>query len=148
MKEFVIISDTRQQEGKHEAKLAYFKSNGYKVIRSKLYVGDYARLDKQTTVIDTKKDILEVASNICGNQHERFRGECIRAKEAGIELIILIEEIPPNGKLSEWHSPRTKVKGEVLEKAMRTMKEKYGVQFAFCDKASTGKIIINLLERL
>ena len=146
MDKFVIISDTRQQEGKHEAKLAYFKAQGYKVVRTKLFVGDYARLDNQTIAIDTKKDFLELCGNVCGNQHERFRDECKRAKECGIQLIVLREEIPPHGNLAEWHSPRTKVKGETLAKCLRTMQERYGVKFGFCDKASTGKIIINILK--
>lgn len=142
----IIVEDTRQQGGKHEAKNAYFRSQGIKVIRNKLYVGDYARLDNQSIAIDTKNSIAELVMDVCTGQHERFRDECKRAKECGIQLIILIEEIPPHGNLSEWHSPRTKVKGETLAKCLRTMQERYGVKFGFCDKASTGKIIINILK--
>ena len=35
--------------------------------------------------------------------------------------------------------------GETLSKIMRTMEEKYGCQFLFCDKIHTGKKIIELL---
>ena len=65
---------------------------GHQVIRSKLFVGDYAKLKDQSICIDTKKDILEVAGNICGKQHDRFRAECVRAMCSEIKLIILIEE--------------------------------------------------------
>ena len=143
----IIVEDTRQQSGKHEAKNAYFKSNGIKVVRSKLFVGDYTRLDNQTVAIDSKQSFLELSMDICGKQHERFREECKRAQECNITLYILVEEIPPDGKVANWHSPRTKVKGEVLEKCMRTMKERYGVQLVFCDKAHAGKVIIDILGK-
>lgn len=101
--------------------------------------------------IDTKKDILEIASNVCGKQHERFRAECIRAKECGIKLVVLIEEKPLDG-LQGWCSPRnrqgkplTQVKGETLSKALKTMNEKYGVEFVFCTKQESGAKIVELL---
>lgn len=101
----IIVEDTRNQTGKHKAKSEYFAKQGIQVVRSKLYVGDYTRLDNQTLCIDTKKDILEIAANVCGKQHERFRAECIRAKECGIKLVVLIEEMPLDG-LQGWCSPR------------------------------------------
>ena len=112
-------------------------------------MGDYARLDKQDIAIDTKKDWVEVAGNICGKQHERFRNECLRAKSVGIRLIILVEE---QICLEQWKSPLnrqkkayTQVKGETLAKAMRTMTEKYGVEFINCSKERTAEVILNLL---
>ena len=42
----VIIEDTGQKLGKHEIKNNYFKEHNIKVIRNKLPVGDYQRLDK------------------------------------------------------------------------------------------------------
>ena len=165
MDKFVIISDTRQQEGKHEAKLAYFKAQGYKVVRTKLFVGDYARLDNQTIAIDTKKDFLELCGNVCGNQHERFRDECKRAKECGIQLIILCEHGKDIKSLEDvifWKNPRSEkrvqidgkwqtvhtkaMKGEVLYKILTTLQDKYGVQFVFCDKEDTGSEIVRLLS--
>lgn len=127
-------------------------------MRSKLFVADYTLLHKQDICIDVKQDILEIAGNVCGKQHERFRDECIRAKEAGIKLIVLIEEeynyktlcgweSPKHGKYSKWAGqPMTKIKGATLAKAMATMQLKYGVKFKFCNKADTGKRIIELLK--
>ncbi len=147
----IIVEDTRNQTGKHKAKSEYFAKQGIQVVRSKLYVGDYTRLDNQTLCIDTKKDILEIAANVCGKQHERFRAECIRAKECGIKLVVLIEEKPLDG-LQGWCSPRnrqgkplTQVKGETLSKALKTMSEKYGVEFVFCTKQESGAKIVELL---
>ncbi len=127
----IIVVDTRQQDGRHALKDAYFEEHGVKTVRSKLIVGDYARIDNQTVSVDTKRNILELAGNICGKQHERFRNECIRARDCGIKLIIL--------------SKRTQVSGETLGKAMKTMTEKYGVQFEFCAVDATAKRIIDIL---
>ncbi len=148
----IIIEDTRNQANKHKDKQDYFVEQGIKVVRTKLFVGDYSRLDNQTICIDTKKDILEIAGNVCGKQHVRFRGECERAKDNGIRLIVLIEEQPPCNDLQAWISPRnkqgrplTQVKGETLSKCLKTMQERYGVEFRFCDKKDSGQIIVELL---
>lgn len=145
----IIIEDTRNQIGKHERLNADLERLGAKIIRSKLYVGDYSLLNNQTICIDTKKDWLEVAGNVCGKQHTRFRAECIRAKEAEISLIILVEEQTP---LEQWKSPQnrlkqplTRVSCETLSKAIKTMTEKYGVVFINCDKKDTAKKIIEIL---
>ena len=115
-----LIEDTRNQPGKHKAKNEYWKENGIKVIRSKLPCGDYALLTDMSTVIDSKKDLQELISDICGKQHERFRRECQLAQEHGIQLIILVEnqreQIPGTNiwnplitdlnNLDKWKNPR------------------------------------------
>ena len=148
----IIIEDTRNQIDKHETLNAQLEILGHQVIRSKLYVGDYSTSKNQSICIDTKKDILELAGNICGRQHERFKQECIRAKLGEIRLIVLIEEETP---IYEWESPRnrrnqalTQVKGETLYKAMNTMHERYGVEFMQCNKNETAMKIIEILEAI
>lgn len=145
----VIIEDTRNQIGKHEALNKQLTEMGHTIVRSKLFVGDYAEAKNQSVCIDTKQDILELAGNICGKQHTRFREECIRAMCAEIRLIILIEE---ETSIPQWESPKnrqnralTQVKGETLFKAMITMHRKYGVTFAQCNKKDTARKIIELL---
>lgn len=146
----IIIEDTRNQLGKHEKLNIDLEALGAKVVRSKLYVGDYALLNNQSICVDTKKDWLEVVGNICGKQHARFRAECIRAKEAQILLIILVEEETP---IEQWKSPLnrlkqplTKITCNILGKAIQTMSEKYGVKFINCDKTQTAKMIFELLK--
>ena len=148
----IIIEDTRNQIGKHEELNRQLQAMGHTVIRSKLLVGDYSTTKNQSICIDTKKDILEVAGNICGKQHIRFREECERAKLSQIRLIVLIEEQTP---IKEWNmqtkgakSSHTQVKGETLYKAMATMHQKYAVDFIQCDKKDTAKIIVKILEKL
>lgn len=145
----ILIEDTRNQVGKHKILNNEFNKLGVAVVRNKLYVGDYSRIDDMTTCIDTKKDWVELAGNICGKQHERFRDECLRARDAQIRLIILVEEEIP---IDEWKSPRKRNGGlishtsnMVLKKAMNTMTEKYGVEFMNCAKTETAKTILKIL---
>lgn len=131
---------------------------GINVVRSKLFVGDYTRVDDMSICVDTKKDILEVASNLCSNQHERFRNECIRSQENGIKLIVLIEEnFYDMDNLQNWISPvrRTgkfkgqpysRVNGDTLKKIMQTMNEKYAVEFKFCKPHESGEEVLRLLK--
>ena len=148
----IIIEDTRNKPDKHERLNAQLEILGHQVVRSKLYVGDYSTTKNQSICIDTKEDILELAGNICGKQHARFREECIRAQEGQIRLIILIEEETP---VYKWVSPKnkarrslTQVKGETLYKAMQTMSQKYGVEFRQCSKNETAQIIASILEEI
>lgn len=145
----IIVEDTRNQIGKHQLLNKQLTDLGYEVVRTKLYVGDYTRLDNMSICIDTKKDWVELAGNICGKQHTRFREECLRAKSAHIRLFVLVEE---EISIEEWNSPRRRngskicnVSKEILNKAMSTMSGKYGVQFLNCSKKETAKKIIEIL---
>ena len=156
----IIIEDTRNQPGKHKNINAYMEKCGHKVVRSKMLVGDYQLANDGSIAIDTKSGVMELIADIY-HQHERFRRECELAKDAGIQLIILTEEVLPDGRLDKWKppvwksttahhkagEPRTKADPARLRKAMYTMQEKYGVKFRFCDARSTGKKIIEYLTK-
>lgn len=144
----ILVEDTRNQIGKHKILNNEFNKLGIAVLRNKLYVGDYSRLDNMTISVDTKKDWVELAGNICGKQHTRFREECLRAKSAQIKLIVLVEE---EVSIEEWESPRKRsgelichVSNDVLKKAMTTMTEKYGVDFIHCAKEQTAQTILKI----
>lgn len=148
----IILEDTRQQAGKHDNIEAHFKKANITVERCCLYVGDYAIANDQSRAVDTKQDVLEIAKDIMSKDHERFRSECERANNAGIKLLVLIEEILPDGGLARWESPKnakgkalTSISGESLRRAMLTMTIKYGVRFRFCDPRQTGRIITEYL---
>lgn len=165
----MIIVDTREQKCDHVTK--YFDKHDIKHDRSKLYCGDFTLADNMSVCIDRKQDMIEVNGNLC-QQHERFRKECERAKEAGIKLIILVEEknISCLADVANWQNPRLAnwmfihnaqkrgkmmykkiskqppINGERLYKMMKTMEERYGIQWLFCNKKDTGKRIIELLD--
>ena len=70
-----LIEDTRNKVGKHKELNDYLEAKGHKVFRSKLLVGDYSLTTNQSVCIDTKADLLELCTNVCGKEeHERFRG--------------------------------------------------------------------------
>ena len=100
-------------------------------------------------LIDTKKDIEEIASNLCNSQnHQRILREIQKGKDLGAkEFIFLINggKVKTIEDLKNWTSKRTKVKGETLLKIMRTMKDKYGVRFIIVPKKNMGEMIIKLL---
>ena len=146
----VIIEDTAQKAGQHEIKHKSFEQMDVGVIRNKLPFGDYCL--PPAISVDTKKDMDEIAMNI-GSDHVRFKNECIRAKDAGCQLIILVENtlgITSIDQVHEWINPalayRPKaITGPRLEKAMKTMSERYGVQFFFCKPEESAQKIIEFL---
>jgi len=154
-----LIEDTRNQVGKHRNIELYCKRHGIELIRHKLDVGDYM-LPGGKISIDTKQDMLEISKDIMSRDHRRFRAECQRAQEMGIQLIILTEEVPPFGEVDLWQvpifkgsnkyhrygEPMTLVRPEALKKAMQTMTEKYGVKFRFCNKRETPRKVIKYLK--
>lgn len=147
----VIIEDTRQQSGKHDIKHDWFVTHGISLVRSKLPFGDYAPVPKIS--IDTKRNMDEIAGNICGKEHKRFINECKAAKAAGCQLIILVENelgITDVSMVHEWENPRSDysdrcVQGPRLQKAMETISERYGVIFQFCTPEDAAAKIMELL---
>ena len=148
-----IIEDTRQQKDQHKKKHQWFDSNDIHLIRCKLPFGDYAMPPR--VAVDTKKGLAEIANNICGarDEHQRFKRECIQARDAGCHLIFLIENdegIKDINQVHLWHNPRSifspnAVQGDRLEKAMKTMSERYGCEFLFCNFDETAKKIMEIL---
>lgn len=170
MNKVVIARDTRDHSGKHRNVDEGLAAKGIKTVRTKLYVGDVARLDDMTVSIDLKQGLQECYWNII-QQHRRFVAECKRAQEAGIRLIILCQEsgIGSVQDVANWQNPRLlkwmklrdahragkrmkeqlapypPVSSERLSKAMQTISERYGVEWRFCDKSETAKKICELL---
>jgi ribosome-associated protein len=148
----VIQEDTRQQAGKHNAKHEWFEANDVQLVRCKLPFGDYALVPSVS--IDTKKDMDEIAANICGREHKRFINECKAARAAGCSLIILVENdvgITDISEVHTWINPRVIysdkcVQGDRLQKAMETISERYGVRFMFCTPEQSGERIKELLS--
>jgi ribosome-associated protein len=146
----VIIEDSRQKRGMHELKHACFEEMGVELVRNMLPFGDYAL--PPSISVDTKADMAEIASNI-GGDHQRFKRECIAAKNAGCQLIILVENTDGIHSVDDVHTwinpeviyrPRA-ITGERLEKAMKTMSERYGVRFEFCEPHEAAGKIVELL---
>ena len=170
----VLKIDTRQQSGKHVIKDEWWASHGVSTVRCKLDFGDYMTDDSNISV-DTKRSISEIAQNINGRNHDRFKRECVRARDAGYRLIILVENrdcVRTLQDVKKWtndhcrvcgerrmkrcdpgdaagkcikHNTRKLIQGQRLAKAMQTMSDRYGVQFMFCDPRDSARIICDLL---
>lgn len=145
-----IIEDSRQKRGMHELKHSHFDNMGVRIVRNMLPFGDY--MICPSISVDTKADMAEIASNI-GSDHKRFKNECIAAKEAGCQLIILVEnddDIRCVDDVHKWINPEViyrprAITGERLEKAMKTMNARYGVRFEFCKPEEAAGRIMKLL---
>ena len=191
-----IAVDKAQKDGKHTVKHSQIENDGHELIFLPLPVGDYIladdtiqeiikrrgdKLKKMDLIgatkrsIDTKYGMEEIYGDIIGKSHERFRDECILAKNNGIKLYILVENefvpirvikreavispyIPDLDHLHKYVNPRLFImsqgrqkypkatKGITLKKACITMKEKYGVEFIFCHGRDAGWAVTALLE--
>ena len=180
----VIIEDKNNKPGKHDLKNQYFKDHGIDVIRQRLPVGDYiamtdkvrdvfARKEKRgnpvkmmdllgsyDVAIDSKNSILELAGDICGKSHDRFRDELILAQNNGIRLVILVETddgITQLSELHKWVNPRLWIRkagkqlypnatrGVTLMKSCYTIQKKYGCEFLFVSQKEAGAKIVELL---
>lgn len=170
----VLQIDSRQQRGKHDIKNEWWALHGVSTVRIALDFGDYM-IEGSNISIDTKRNIQEIAQNINGRGHDRFKRECIRAAAAGYRLIILVENrdgITNLDELQSWtndhccacgyyrrnscnphdgrekcikHGTRKPIQGARLARAMSTMSERYGVRFEFCDPHDSAKRICELL---
>lgn len=157
--ELTLICDTRQQAGKHRNIEAYCKRMGIQMVRQKCDVGDYMFPDGKISV-DTKQDLLEISKNIMSSDHRRLKAECELAQRLGIQLVFLIEEVPPFGKVDLWEIPRWKISNQfhrygdpmtlvdpkALRKAMITMMIRYGVRFEFCTRRQSPARVIKILK--
>lgn len=146
----VIIEDSRENKNDHI--LQYFDAEGVKHIRSKLYAGDYSSLENGTKVVERKGSIQEICGNVCQG-HERFIRELERAKEAEIQLTILVEDnkVKTLADVNTWYNPRLKTspkatRGTTLFKILYSLQAKYDVPIEFCKKSESGKRILEILE--
>ena len=98
--------------------------------------------------VDTKYGMEELSKNLTNAaDNARFMREVRRAYNAGIKLVILIEQrgITCHDDVSSWRSKHTGVSGVELLKRMFRLEMSYGVRFFFCDKRSCGRRIMEIL---
>ena len=158
MQDFIILTDTRQQKENHILKV--FNKRGIIHLRTTLPSADYMAIRYNqkkglyldyTILIDTKKDLEEVAGNLCNTQnHERVKREIERAKELGCEQFYFLigdNKIKTIEDIEKWSSPHTRVRGSTLLKVMNTMQERYDVKFIICQKKNVGQMIVSLFEK-
>ena len=147
-----IQIDSREKARAIRNIIKTFDDNGVKHFSSKLLVGDYMSLDNPRLIIDRKQNLQE-----------------LKAIEAGIQLVILVEHGPEINCLEDvwfWKNPRKHevrwrvvngkkekyvvsakaVDGNQLYKSLCTIRDRYNVRFEFCEKKDTGKRILEILS--
>ena len=163
-----IQIDSREKARAIRKIIKTFDDAGVKHFSSKLLVGDYMSLDNPRLIIDRKQNLQELCGNVC-QQHERFKRELLKAMDAGIQLVVLVEHGPDIQCLEDvwfWENPRKHeirwrvvdgkrekyvvsakaVDGNQLYKSLCTIRDRYHVRFEFCEKKDTGKEIIRILK--
>lgn len=151
-----IVIDSREKPKAIQKIVDYFQQQRIEYKTSKLLFGDYMDYGNPNLVIDRKQNIAELAKN-CTADHERFRRELELVKQTGSELVVLVEQnrYTDRGKtikveaiedLLLWSSPHTIVSGEKVYRVLSSWRAKYPIRVEFCDKRSTGKRIIQILE--
>ena len=150
----MIIVDTREKPRAIVKILAEFDRQGVAYVRRALNFADYADPDRLPgPVIDRKQNLLEVAANVTTDR-KRFVREIERCNRAGCRLIVLVEHSNRIRKLEDvimWRNPRLResplaVSGERLFRIMKAMELYYGIEWRFCNKQSTGREILKILE--
>lgn len=144
----IIICDTREQ--KNQRILQYFEDHEIPYIKKKLETGDYIDSEKPGIVVERKQNLGELLKNMCSRDKTRFWNEIRRAHESGVRFIVLCEhggsykEIKDVAGYKDKHS---KASGRHLMNQMYRAKIAYGVEFIFCSKKSTGRMILEILGR-
>lgn len=152
----MLLIDTREKNSAIGKITAYFDTQGVQYDRTKLYIGDYMYLDNPTVVIDRKRTINELVSN-CTGDSQRFKAELERAKAAGVNIIFLVEQnrytdrgrvvsVKSISDLILWEPKYGRIRGEQVYRILAGWMYKYPIRIEFCDKRSTGRRIIELLD--
>lgn len=139
--------DSREKKNGHI--IDYFNRHNIEYEIRKLDTADYWNDENPNVLIDKKKDLNELATNLCSADSPRFYREVRRAHSEKKKLIILVEHGPSIKSLadvSQWTSKYSKISGSRLQAEMYRVAIAYNIQFEFCSKQNTGKRIVELLS--
>src|SRR5574344_291351 len=143
----MIICDSREKKNQHI--LDYFIKHNIKYEIKKLDTADYFNTDNPQVVVDRKRNLNEVAQNLCSPDSSRFWREIRRSCSEKKKMIILVEHgsnIKSLADVSGWTSKYTKLSGSRLQAEMYRLGIAYNITWEFCSKRSTGKRIMELLS--
>ena len=142
------IFDTREKRNEHIK--AYFDKHGIDFVIRKLDVGDYQIEGKPLISVDRKRSLGELSHNLMNpKDHCRFWKEVRRAREQKIKLFVIVEhggQIKSIEDVAKWTDKYSGVSGRSLANEIYRVHIAYNVQFLFCDKRSTARRIIEILE--
>ena len=143
----MIISDTRERKNSHI--LDYFQRHNIDYEIRKLDTADYWNSENPNVVIDRKKNLNEIATNLCSNDSSRFWREVRRSYKDKQKFIVLCEhgcKIKSLADVSGWQSKYSKISGKRLQEEMYRLGIAYNITWVFYDKRSSGRMIVELLN--
>ena len=143
----MIVVDSREKKWQHIEK--YFICNRIDYEVRKLDIADYMLSGDKKLVVDRKQNLQECCQNLCSNDSSRFWREIRKSKADGIKLIFLVEhggQIHSIKDVVNWKSKYSTVSGKRIAEEMYRCHIAYGCEWLFCDKRSTGRRILELLE--
>lgn len=152
-----ILVDTREKPQEMSRITDTFQQMGVRYDRTKLYIGDYLEFGNPFLVVDRKKSIDELAGNLCTRgERERLKREIQRAADAGVTLVILVEQnsykegdrrikLGSIEDLMLWESRYSMMTGEKIYRILVSWCAKYPIRVEFCAKRDTGKRIVEIL---
>ena len=143
----MIICDTREKKNEHILK--YFDKHKVDFSIGTVDTADYMLEEKPNVRIERKATLSELAHNLLSKDKGRFYREIRRARESGIKIYVICE----NGKgiksiedVAKWENPYGKVSGKSLREAIYSCSIGYGIEFIFCNRRQTGKLIYEILK--
>lgn len=142
----LIICDTREKKFEHITE--YFKAHSIEYKVQKLDIADYMLEGKTDLVIDRKHNLSEVLQNLCSKDSSRFWREVRNASKEHIKMIVLVESGSEYKSISDvvkYKDKYSKVSGRRLANEMYRVHIAYGVEWFFCDRRSSGRIINGIL---
>ena len=143
-----IYIDSREKKFDHIK--TYFDKHGIEYEIRKLDVGDYQIEGKPQISVDRKRNLQELSKNLMNaKDHSRFWKEVRRAREQKIKLFVLVEhggQIKSIEDVANWTDKYSGVSGRALMDEIYRVHISYGINFLFCDKRSTARRIIEILE--
>ena len=142
----MYIFDTREKKNDHIK--AYFEKHGIPFNVQKLDEGDYQIEGKTNITVDRKQNMQEMY-NCVVNDKSRFMKEVRRCYEKRIKLYVLIEhggQIKSLADVPKWVPKYGTISSREIAERLYRLHISYGVEIIFCDKRSTGKRIVELLQ--
>lgn len=142
----VYIFDSREKKNDHIK--AYFEKHGIQFKVQKLDEGDYQIEGNPNITVDRKQNMQEVY-NCVVNDKSRFMKEVRRCYQKRIKLYVLIEhggQIKSLADVPKWTPKYGTISSREIAERLYRLHISYGVEIIFCDKRSTGRRIVELLQ--
>ena len=147
----LIFIDSREKPKAIQKILLEFERQNVKYVTNKMYIGDYGNPAKPLIYVERKKSLDELAGNACKG-YDRFKRELMRLDDVGGKMYIVVEQDKIDDKLITslediilWKPRYGEILGDRIYRILCAWKNKHNIEYVFCNRRNTGKIIIRLL---